>query len=71
MQVLVTKPADKMKVYVATDFKEPVTLHWALSRKGKEWLVSFLNIDVVLKTIYALCVSIIVHFYLSMAQQFC
>ncbi|KDP26632.1 hypothetical protein JCGZ_17790 [Jatropha curcas] len=36
--VLVTKPAGKTKVYVATDFKDPVTLHWALSRKSGEWL---------------------------------
>lgn len=36
--VLVTKPSGKTKIYVATDFKEPVSLHWALSRKGKEWL---------------------------------
>lgn len=37
--VLVTKQADKTKIYLATDFKEPLTLHWALSRKGSEWLL--------------------------------
>ncbi|KAM7250917.1 hypothetical protein ACFE04_022800 [Oxalis oulophora] len=36
--VLVTKPDGKTKVHLATDFKEPVTLHWALSRKAGEWL---------------------------------
>lgn len=36
--VLVTKLADKTKICLATDLKEPLTLHWALSRKGNEWL---------------------------------
>uniref|UniRef100_A0A6N2N9J4 alpha-glucan, water dikinase n=1 Tax=Salix viminalis TaxID=40686 RepID=A0A6N2N9J4_SALVM len=36
--VLVTKPGGKMKVHLATDFEEPVTLHWALSKKAGEWL---------------------------------
>ncbi|XP_050207604.1 alpha-glucan water dikinase, chloroplastic [Mercurialis annua] len=36
--VLVTKPAGKTKVYVATDSKEQLTLHWALSRNSREWL---------------------------------
>ncbi|GLT86487.1 hypothetical protein SLE2022_046260 [Rubroshorea leprosula] len=36
--VLVTKPAGKTKIHVATDFEEPVTLHWALSKKAGEWL---------------------------------
>ncbi|KAL2903324.1 Alpha-glucan water dikinase chloroplastic [Bienertia sinuspersici] len=35
--VLVTKRADKTKIYLATDFKEPLILHWALSREGNEW----------------------------------
>ncbi|EEF34459.1 alpha-glucan water dikinase, chloroplastic [Ricinus communis] len=35
--VLVTKPPGKTKIYVATDFREPVTLHWALSRNSREW----------------------------------
>lgn len=34
-----TKFADKTKISLATDFSEPLTLHWALSRKGNEWLV--------------------------------
>ncbi|CAK7332617.1 unnamed protein product [Dovyalis caffra] len=36
--VLVTKPGGKMKVHLATDLEEPVTLHWALSKKAGEWL---------------------------------
>ncbi|RVW43449.1 Alpha-glucan water dikinase, chloroplastic [Vitis vinifera] len=36
--VLVTKPAGKTKVYFATDSKEPLTLHWAVSKKAGEWL---------------------------------
>ncbi|KAA8533187.1 hypothetical protein F0562_033280 [Nyssa sinensis] len=36
--VLVTKPAGKTKVHLATDLKEPVILHWALSKKPGEWL---------------------------------
>ncbi|XVE92371.1 hypothetical protein REPUB_Repub01dG0091600 [Reevesia pubescens] len=36
--VLVTKPAGKTKILLATDFDEPLTLHWALSEKGGEWL---------------------------------
>lgn len=38
--VLVTKTEGKTKVHLATDFKEPVTLHWALSKQSAgEWLV--------------------------------
>ncbi|KAF8016389.1 hypothetical protein BT93_H1790 [Corymbia citriodora subsp. variegata] len=37
--VLVSKLDGKMKVHFATDLNEPVTLHWALSRKNAgEWL---------------------------------
>uniref|UniRef100_A0A5B6YGN2 alpha-glucan, water dikinase n=1 Tax=Davidia involucrata TaxID=16924 RepID=A0A5B6YGN2_DAVIN len=36
--VLVTKPAGKTKVHLATDLKEPVILHWALSKNSGEWL---------------------------------
>ncbi|KAI4384682.1 hypothetical protein MLD38_002801 [Melastoma candidum] len=37
--VLVSKPADKLKIHITTDYGEPVTLHWALSQKrGGEWL---------------------------------
>ncbi|XP_034909989.1 alpha-glucan water dikinase, chloroplastic isoform X3 [Populus alba] len=36
--VLVTKPGGRLKVRLATDFEEPVTLHWALSKKAGEWL---------------------------------
>ncbi|PON44874.1 Pyruvate, phosphate dikinase [Parasponia andersonii] len=37
--VLVTKPAGKTKIHLATDFKEPITLHWALSKNNAgEWL---------------------------------
>ena len=32
--------ADKTKICLATDFKQPLNLHWGLSRKGNEWLVS-------------------------------
>ncbi|GMH01575.1 hypothetical protein Nepgr_003414 [Nepenthes gracilis] len=37
--VHVTKPADKLKVLLATDLRKPVILHWGLSKKDKEWLV--------------------------------
>uniref|UniRef100_A0A2N9ILR4 Uncharacterized protein n=1 Tax=Fagus sylvatica TaxID=28930 RepID=A0A2N9ILR4_FAGSY len=37
--VLVTKTEGKTKVHLATDFKDPVTLHWALSKqRAGEWL---------------------------------
>ncbi|CAG7899970.1 unnamed protein product [Brassica rapa] len=35
--VLVTKISGKTKIHVATDYKEKITLHWALSQKGGEW----------------------------------
>ncbi|KAL2344367.1 hypothetical protein Fmac_005652 [Flemingia macrophylla] len=37
--VLITKDAGKIKVHLATDSKDPFTLHWALSRTSEEWLV--------------------------------
>ncbi|KAH9708769.1 alpha-glucan water dikinase 1 [Citrus sinensis] len=36
--VLVHKPGGKTKIHLATDFKEPLILHWALSKKAGEWL---------------------------------
>ncbi|GAA0171245.1 kinase [Lithospermum erythrorhizon] len=36
--VLVAKSSGKTKVYLGTDMKEAVTLHWALSRRPGEWL---------------------------------
>ncbi|KAH7515688.1 hypothetical protein FEM48_Zijuj10G0053100 [Ziziphus jujuba var. spinosa] len=37
--VHVTKPAGKTKVHLATDFAEPITLHWALSKnQSGEWV---------------------------------
>ncbi|XWS69047.1 hypothetical protein CRYUN_Cryun04dG0146200 [Craigia yunnanensis] len=36
--VLVTKSAGKTKIHLATDFEEPLTLHWALSERAGEWL---------------------------------
>ncbi|KAF3494767.1 hypothetical protein DY000_02057926 [Brassica cretica] len=36
--VLVSKLSGKTKIHLATDFKEPITLHWALSQNGGEWL---------------------------------
>ncbi|TYG41434.1 hypothetical protein ES288_D12G174900v1 [Gossypium darwinii] len=36
--VLVTKSADKIKIHIASDFEELLTLHWALSEKAGEWL---------------------------------
>ncbi|XP_011034108.1 PREDICTED: alpha-glucan water dikinase, chloroplastic-like isoform X4 [Populus euphratica] len=36
--VLVTKPGGKVRVHLATDLEQPVTLHWALSKKAGEWL---------------------------------
>lgn len=38
-KVLVDKLGGKTKIHVATDFKEPLILHWALSKKAGEWLV--------------------------------
>ncbi|XP_031501423.1 alpha-glucan water dikinase, chloroplastic [Nymphaea colorata] len=37
--VLVTKLNDKMKVYVATDVKEPLVLHWGLAKSAGQWMV--------------------------------
>lgn len=39
LKVLVTNNPGKIKVYVATDLKEPLTLHWGLSKKSMEWMV--------------------------------
>ncbi|XVE85121.1 hypothetical protein DITRI_Ditri17bG0066500 [Diplodiscus trichospermus] len=36
--VLVTKHAGKIKVHLVSDFEEPLTLHWALSKMHGEWL---------------------------------
>ncbi|KAK9276289.1 hypothetical protein L1049_005820 [Liquidambar formosana] len=36
--VFVTKHAGKTKVHLATDYKEPLNLHWALSKRAGEWL---------------------------------
>lgn len=41
LKVLVTNSLGKMKVYLATDQKGPLILHWALSRRRGEWMVSF------------------------------
>lgn len=38
LHVLVVRSSGKVKVYLATDLKEPVVLHWALSKKHGEWL---------------------------------
>ncbi|KAL5552841.1 hypothetical protein UlMin_040242 [Ulmus minor] len=36
--VFVTKPSGKTKVFLATDSREPITLHWALSKNNAgEW----------------------------------
>ncbi|WRX14759.1 Pyruvate phosphate dikinase [Theobroma cacao] len=37
--VLVTKSAGSTKIHLAADFEEPLTLHWALSKKAGEWLL--------------------------------
>ncbi|CAK8561980.1 unnamed protein product [Lathyrus sativus] len=38
--VLITKDGGKVKIHLATDYKIPVTLHWALSKTTPgEWLV--------------------------------
>lgn len=37
--VLVTNALGKTKVYLATDWKGPLILHWALSKKAGEWMV--------------------------------
>ncbi|KAJ8494187.1 hypothetical protein OPV22_015908 [Ensete ventricosum] len=39
LQVLVTKPPARTKVYMATDHRGPLILHWALSRTSGEWMV--------------------------------
>ncbi|KAH9773138.1 alpha-glucan water dikinase 1 [Citrus sinensis] len=36
--VFAHKPGGKTKIHLATDFKEPLFLHWALSKKAGEWL---------------------------------
>ncbi|XVE74996.1 hypothetical protein DITRI_Ditri12bG0062300 [Diplodiscus trichospermus] len=36
--VFVTKSAGKTKIYLAADYEEPLTLHWALSENAGEWL---------------------------------
>ncbi|XP_071716394.1 alpha-glucan water dikinase, chloroplastic-like isoform X2 [Rutidosis leptorrhynchoides] len=36
--VLATKAKNKMRVHLATDVNEPLTLHWALSKNAGEWL---------------------------------
>ncbi|XP_042502200.1 alpha-glucan water dikinase, chloroplastic-like isoform X2 [Macadamia integrifolia] len=38
LQVIVTKPSGRTKIYLATDLRGPLTLHWALSRKAGEWV---------------------------------
>ncbi|KVI05666.1 ATP-grasp fold, subdomain 1 [Cynara cardunculus var. scolymus] len=38
LSVLVTKASSKIRVHLATGMKEPLTLHWALSKKAGEWL---------------------------------
>jgi alpha-glucan,water dikinase len=41
VKVLITKDGGKINVHLATDYKIPATLHWALSRTTPgEWLVS-------------------------------
>ncbi|XP_020251557.1 alpha-glucan water dikinase, chloroplastic-like [Asparagus officinalis] len=37
--VIVTNPLGKTKVYLATDLKGPLILHWALSRTPGEWMI--------------------------------
>ena len=39
LKVLVTKPSGKTVIDIATDFEDPLTLHWALSENPGEWLV--------------------------------
>ncbi|KAK9060237.1 hypothetical protein SSX86_020941 [Deinandra increscens subsp. villosa] len=36
--VLVSKVSSKIRVHLATDLKEPLTLHWALSKNAGEWM---------------------------------
>ncbi|XP_042496996.1 alpha-glucan water dikinase, chloroplastic-like isoform X2 [Macadamia integrifolia] len=38
LRVIVTKLSGRMKIYLATDLKSPLVLHWALSRKAGEWV---------------------------------
>ncbi|KAJ8758944.1 hypothetical protein K2173_003182 [Erythroxylum novogranatense] len=35
--VLVTKAAGKLKIHVATDYKDPIILHWGLSKRSRDW----------------------------------
>ncbi|KAJ4960809.1 hypothetical protein NE237_020719 [Protea cynaroides] len=37
-RVTVTKSSGQTKIYLATDLKGPLSLHWALSRKAGEWM---------------------------------
>ncbi|KAL3501155.1 hypothetical protein ACH5RR_035604 [Cinchona calisaya] len=36
--LLVARSSSKTKVYLASDHKEPLTLHWALSKRPGEWM---------------------------------
>lgn len=46
-KVLVTKSPGKTKVLLATDSREPITLHWALSKNNAgEWLVRFQHLSI-------------------------
>ncbi|XP_043724760.1 alpha-glucan water dikinase, chloroplastic-like isoform X2 [Telopea speciosissima] len=38
LRVTVTKRSGRTKIYLATDLKGPLTLHWALSKKAGEWV---------------------------------
>ncbi|XP_068639129.1 alpha-glucan water dikinase, chloroplastic-like [Aristolochia californica] len=40
---LVIKQQGKTKVYIATDMKEPIVLHWALSERAGEWMAPSLS----------------------------
>ncbi|KAK2977472.1 hypothetical protein RJ640_016100 [Escallonia rubra] len=63
--VLVTKPSGKTTVHLATDLKEPVTLHWALSKHTGQWLAppptslppGSVSLDTAAETIFSSCSS--------------
>ncbi|KAL8227483.1 hypothetical protein R6Q57_015067 [Mikania cordata] len=42
--VLVTNASSKTRIHLATDMEGPLTLHWALSKKSREWLAPPANL---------------------------
>ncbi|PKA56704.1 Alpha-glucan water dikinase, chloroplastic [Apostasia shenzhenica] len=43
LMVLVMKPLGKTKVFLATDYKGLLILHWGLSKNAREWMLPAMN----------------------------